>query len=386
MKKFLTFAAVLMLAACSSDEIFVDEAPNASSKGQVPIAVNTYLQGQTRTVGYTYYDELPGKSNIETALTSTGFLLLAQYQTPGETPDAQPQETELLNQKIIYNDGWILKVADDFVYWPKNQDGSFPKVTFGAITSFVVDVDNENNSIKLEDRYSPKVLPSDGKITIPTEEKFDKEKNHQYYPDIVAAHIEADPNTKDGTVELGFKHILSQVSYLAEFPKGGKSESFKWSYKIKSITLTGKVTNEYDVLSGKWKEYNQDTDRPISYTLKFEGSSQAVITLLKMAANDNKPIEFGNGEFDVFFAIPGQYDMTLEYDIRHNEFGNDYDYEEKRDLPYDSYTVSTTTPITFEAGKKNVVNIKLPDTDKMDMGISVGLSDWVDGGNQEPVF
>lgn len=373
MKKFLTFAAVLMLAACSSDEIFVDEAPHASSKGQVPIAVNTYLQGQTKAI----------LTADAAKLQENGFMLLASYTTGG-------QPTVLINQQVEYSGNtkdWILYNANDrdgFFYWPRKQNNVLPSVQFGAVIY--------NPVLRTETNFGIgdyPVLNQTGVISVPFQnedliQEEVRDNDNSAYPDIIAAHTEATSETNNGVVNLDFNHILAQVCIAATYPDASsKVYQRQWSYIINSIKLEGSVKGNYNVLTGTWETgtelqtYSHDF-RMTSYNHSIMFSDAGKTISLSSTDRTNAPDDKTND----ILAIPGDYKLSVNFTICENADSNEYS------SPTKNYTVSTPddAPVTLVAGKRNIINIKLPDTDKMDMGISVGLSDWVDGGNQEPVF
>lgn len=384
MKKFLTFAAVLMLAACSSDEIFVDEAPNASSKGLVPIAVNTYLQGQTKAVLVTDADRL----------RENGFILLASYNTGEE--GSQP--TVLINQFIEYNaqskDWWLWNDddTDGFFYWPKKQNNVPPTVQFGAILNTRPVI--ESNNLDWND---PTFTRTDGLIHIPRHQDtlnialYDNNDEiiEEGFADIVAAHAEATSESNNGVVNLDFNHILAQVTIAATYPNGSKVQERQWSYRLNSIVLTGNVYSNYNVLTGRW----QTTGETMSFEHYFAITSPNQ-NIVYSATGETTNLNWGydrSDQMNEILVIPGSYKLTVNYNIYECPDAEDYYYDDQGNSHYNaskSYTVSTpdNAPVTLVAGKRNVINIKLPDTDKMEMGVSVGLSDWVDGGNQDPSF
>lgn len=382
MKKFLSLAAVLMLASCSSDEIFVDEAPLASSKGQVPIAVNTYLQGQTKAI----------LTTDAARLQENGFLLLASYNTGAE--GSQP--TVLINQFIEYDaqskDWWLWNDddTDGIFYWPKKQNNVPPTVQFGAIlyTPPVV-MSNELREDKFKNTNGLiHISPYRDTLNIAIYDD-NKEIIEEGFADIVAAHAEATSESNNGVVNLDFNHILAQVTIAATYPNGSKVQERQWSYRLNSIVLTGNVYSNYNVLSGSW----ETTGETMGFNHNFAITSPNQ-NIVYSATGETTNLNWGydrSDQMNEILVIPGSYKLTVNYNIYECPDAEDYYYDDEGHAHYNaskSYSVSTPddAPVTLVAGKRNVINIKLPDTDKMEMGVSVGLSDWVDGGNQDPSF
>lgn len=382
MKKFLSLAAVLMLAACSSDEIFVDEAPHASSKGQVPIAVNTYLQGQTKAI----------LTTDAARLQENGFLLLASYNTGA----VGSQPTVLINQFIEYDaqskDWWLWNDDDQdgFFYWPKKQNNVPPTVQFGAIlyTPPVV-MSNELREEKFKNTNGLiHISPYRDTLNIAIYDD-NNEIIEEGFADIVAAHAEATSESNNGVVNLDFNHILAQVTIAATYPNGSKVQERQWSYRLNSIVLTGNVYSNYDVLKGSW----QTTGETMEFYHNFAITSPNQ-NIVYSATGETTNLNWGydrSDQMNEILVIPGSYKLTVNYNIYECPDAEDYYYDDEGYAHYNaskSYSVSTPddAPVTLVAGKRNVINIKLPDTDKMEMGVSVGLSNWVDGGNQDPSF
>lgn len=382
MKKFLSLAAVLMLAACSSDEIFVDEAPHASSKGQVPIAVNTYLQGQTKAI----------LTTDAARLQENGFLLLASYNTGA----VGSQPTVLINQFIEYDaqskDWWLWNDDDQdgFFYWPKKQNNVLPTVQFGAIlyTPPVV-MSNELREEKFKNTNGLiHISPYRDTLNIAIYDD-NKEIIEEGFADIVAAHAEATSESNNGVVNLDFNHILAQATIAITYPNGSKVQEHQWSYRLNSIVLTGNVYSNYDVLKGSW----QTTGETMEFYHNFAITSPNQ-NIVYSATGETTNLNWGydrSDQMNEILVIPGSYKLTVNYNIYECPDAEDYYYDDEGYAHYNaskSYSVSTPddAPVTLVAGKRNVINIKLPDTDKMEMGVSVGLSNWVDGGNQDPSF
>jgi len=173
--------------------------------------------------------------------------------------------------------------------------------------------------------------------------------------DVMAAYTV--PTQTDKAVSLSFNHILSQVCVKA---KAGDS---RFTYKVKSVKLTGKASGVFDFETASWSSAEGSKDATY-----FSGEQQITATEYNSFGSDNmafipKGAQTG-GQSSL--TITMEYQIFLDGTIISDFTG----------------VKARSVAVNLEQGKRCVVNCTLPTGEIAPITFTVSVVPWADAQAQ----
>lgn len=373
MKKFLILAAsaALVLGACSKNEI-------VTSGNLVPVTFGTYI-GNVKATSETTYGDLTLSALQGSSYGFGVFGYYADNSGNGNTNDiasaANPAKFTpnfMYNQKVTYSASkWSYSPLK---YWPNEYsaanaktDAGIDKLSFTAYAPHVTTVGDDGITAFSTNTAtgSPTIafkVPADGAKQIDL-----------LYAKNFASTINLVKSTIPYAVSFEFAHALSQLSFKVQAvvdevtPSTGALDAAT-TITLNSITLKAGSINESGTLTltdGSWSSTSasasdhvySDIDQNVTTTLTAVEKGGSAISLYAVPG----AIAAGNLQIEVVYTV-----VTTDAALPGG----------KVTMVNDIYNVSTAA-FTFEANKKNVVNLLLGMT-SLKMTVT-SIDAWGDG-------